>query len=412
MSISANAWGLFAIGLLGYVLRLALWFVSDGSNDIRTWLMFARSIRGAGLEETYHTLPLFNHPPLMGWWSVAALAISDTNVLTFAQAFKLPSLAAECVTGALLIAAWRRRGQEGDAWRAFAAYGAALNCMLVSAHHGNTDAVYACLAFASMYLLEAGRAGSAGLALGAALNVKLIPVVLILPLASRCPRMGDVRRFLAGAALGAIPYLTALAVFAPDARMRFIANIFRYQSNREYWGVELAVRAMTRFGKYVSPALADLTQRAGNWYFVRGSTVLLLATAVLAAWHVWLRQERGRQLDAFQLGSLAFGSFLLIGSGFGVQYVMCIVAPLLAWRIRDGAVVAWTSGLFILAVYLRFAVNWLPFASSHGPIPGAFAPLGLLAWLTIAAACWRIVHGTTPVREAEPAAGAAVAQRE
>jgi hypothetical protein len=59
--ISARAWGLFAIGLLGCVLRLALWFVSDGSNDIRTWLMFARSIRGAGLEETYRTLPLFNH---------------------------------------------------------------------------------------------------------------------------------------------------------------------------------------------------------------------------------------------------------------------------------------------------------------------------------------------------------------
>jgi hypothetical protein len=245
-----------------------------------------------------------------------------------------------------------------------------------------------------MYLLVTGRPGAAGIALGAALNVKLIPVVLILPLASRCSRLRDLWRFLSGAALGAVPFVIALASFESGARLRFIDNIFRYQSNREYWGIELAVRAITRGGRHLSPTVADLAQRAGNWYVVRGSAVLLLATAALAAWHLWLRKERGRHLDAYQLGALAFGLFLLIGSGFGVQYVICIAAPLLAWSIRDGAVVAWSTGLFILVVYVHFVYSWLPIASEHNLIPGAFSPLGLAAWLTVAASCWRIVSGT------------------
>ena len=55
--------------------------------------------------------------------------------------------------------------------------------ILVSGYHGNTDAVYAMLSLLAVYLLQdRNRPLLAGLALGLAINIKLIPVLLIPPL--------------------------------------------------------------------------------------------------------------------------------------------------------------------------------------------------------------------------------------
>jgi hypothetical protein len=402
-SSSRSAFGAVDLALLGYVIRIVIWFLSDGSNDIRTWRLFAQTIREAGLAETYRSQPLFNHPPIMGWWSLVALRIADWNVLTFAQAFKIPSLAAEVGTGLLLFAAWTRRGRSREASRALAAYALALNCILISAFHGNTDAVYFCLAFASAYLLESGRPFAAGAALAAAMNVKLIPVLFVLPLASRCTRWPQLRRFVAGAALGAVPFAIAIAAFTGEQARHFIDNLFRYQSNRENWGVALGVRLGVRFAGRFSAPMADAIQRSGDWYAVHGAVVLFAGVGVFAAWHAWTRWHRSRGFDAYQLEAWTCGLFLLFGSGFGVQYVGCIVAPLLAWSIWDGVAVASATGAFIGAVYVTFMLSWTPMASHHGPIPSSLIGLAVVAWSTIAVACLRMRTTPTSARQDEHA---------
>jgi hypothetical protein len=391
------------LALLGYVVRVVVWFLSDGSNDIRTWRLFAQTIRDVGLAETYRSQPLFNHPPIMGWWSLAALKIADGHVLTFAQTFKIPSLVAEVCTGLLLFAAWTRRQRSREASQALAAYALALNCILISAFHGNTDAVYFCLAFASAYLLETGRPFAGGAALAAAVNVKLIPVLFVLPLASRCTSWPQLRRFVAGAALGAVPFAFAIAAFTGEQARHFVDNLFRYQSNRENWGVELGVRLAARFAGRLSAPVADAIQRAGDWYAVHGAAVLFAAVGVFAAWHVWLRRRRRRAFDAYQLEAWTCGLFLLFGSGFGVQYVGCIVAPLLAWSIWDGVLVASATGVFIGAVYATFMLSWAPMASHHGPIPSSLIGLAIVAWITIAAACLRMRTTAVPAGQSERA---------
>lgn len=389
---------LLGAAALGYFLRVFLWGVSQGSNDIRTWYFFALALDAGGLEQTYILQPLFNHPPLMGLWSQVALYGYELTGVPFPQVFKLPSLLAELAIGVLLFRVWKQRGDTLKAHAAFAAYALSLSCIVISGYHGNTDAIYFYLAFLAAYLMEARRSPFlSGLALGASLNVKLIPVLLGLPLASRCRDLPELRNYVLGASIGAIPFLWAIGSFGEEGRASFIQNLFMYRSNLEYWGVESAVRWIVTWSHYWSPSVSDSARAFGNWYSVMGGKVLLLGSALLALWNLWASRHspfgtKRTFFDAYQLATLAFALFLIFGSGFGVQYVGCVVAPLLACSLWSGVLVGTYTGLFITIVYVQFVTEWMPVFSDHQPIPAYMTPLSTLAWLSLVVAAVHVVH--------------------
>lgn len=384
--------------VLGFALRLALLFFTLGSNDVGTWHRFAESIAEDGLGRTYLDQLDFNHPPLMGLLSDLLLRISDVTGLRFPSVFRIPSVAAEAVTAWLLYRIWSERSGSADGWRAAAAYALALSPIMISGYHGNTDAIYFCLALASAYLMESKQAPFwAGLAMAGALNVKLIPVVALLPLWSRCTRLHDAGRYAAGVVVGALPFLWVVVTFGVDARRAFLENLLLYRSNLEYWGVELFVRWGHTLLEPVVPSLAGLVRSAGDVYAALGGELVMLATILLAARHVFLTRREGRAvLDAYELVFLAFALFLVLGPGFGVQYVGCVVAPLVAMNIRQGFDIAAATGIFITAIYASFVARWALPHSMHGPIPASFTPLALLAWGSVIWAAkdlWRPLAG-------------------
>jgi hypothetical protein len=403
---------LLALGAFGYVLRVAVWLVSHGSNDIRTWYYFALTIQRFGLADTHVLQPLFNHPPLMGFMSLGALHLAEATSVNFALIFKIPSLVAELVTGLLLYRVCRERGSYLLGCGAFAAYGMSLSCIVISGYHGNTDAIYFCLAFLAATLMEKGSPFWSGVALGASLNIKLIPVLLGLPLASRCRRVRDFIHFGFGCSLGAIPFLWAYGVFSDEVRQAFIRNLFMYRSNLEYWGVELAVRWTVTWTRYWLPGVADAAREFGNWYSVAGGKLLILGSGAIALAQFLLSRKLGPGrsfFNAFELTALAFGMFLLFGSGFGVQYVGCIVAPLVACGIYRSLFVSTATGAFITLVYLTFVTIWFPVFSDHNPIPPRWSPWSNLAWFSIAYAVYLTIRdartratvavGATPTAE-------------
>lgn len=377
---------LLALVAVGYGLRLVLWLATLGTNDITLWYTFAVSVRDIGLEATYARVfvdqPGFNHPPLMGYLAAGALAVTEATGLSFARVFKVPALLAEVGTGLLLYRLWRDREGSDAGLLALAVYALSLSTIMISGYHGNTDAVYFVLAFAAAYLMEERQAPFlAGLALGAALNVKLIPVVIVLPVAARCMRPRQLARYASGTAVGILPFLWAWASFAPAARRAFVEGVFLYRSYREYWGVELAVRWSQALIDPVAPTVGYLVRIAGNLYGAYGGALVMVASAGLAYWHVSRTRREGRPpLDTYGLVALGFLIFLLFGPGFGAQYVGCVVAPLIATNVRRGAVVATVTGVFITALYAYFVVDWSPIYSVHGQMPAWFTPLSLLAW--------------------------------
>lgn len=376
----------------GFGLRLALMFFSLGTNDIGTWLGFAESVRDVGLAQTYLDLEHFNHPPLMGLMSVLVLRISEATALPFSAVFKVPSLLAEGVTAFLLYRIWKERSGPSAGLRAAAAYSMALCSIVISGYHGNTDAIYFCLALLAAYLMESKSSPFwAGVAMAGALNVKVIPVVAVLPLWSRCTQLREAVRYALGGLVGAIPVLVALAAFAPDARRAFLEHLLLYRSNLEFWGVELVVRCSRVLAELVSPALGEMVRGLGDLYIAYGGELVVIATALLALRHA-VRTQLPR-LDAYQLILLGFAVFLLFGPGFGVQYVGCVVAPIIAGSIRRGVVVATVTGIYITAVYAWFVVDWSPIYSVHSDIPWGLSPLGLVAWGTVLWACQDLLSG-------------------
>ena len=367
-------WAWLAIGAIGVAARLWLWWASIGSYDVYIWVAHAQHIFKEGVVATYKDDPVFNHPPLMGFYAVQAWRWSGSSVANFARLIKLPGLAGEAIS---LWALWKFAGP-----RAFALYACLPAAILVSGFHGNTDNLCAALVLVAAIAFDRERYFTSGLLWSAALNVKLIPLVL-LPL----PLFGthtwrDFRRLCMGFALGLVPFI------APAARAAHAMyhNLVSYRSNSVDWGIPGLLK-----GAIDVPKLRPHFLPVERWYAVNGRYLILAAILALAVVPT-LRKSMNLATKA----ALGAALFLLLASGFGVQYVE-FAAPLLCYVDPvAGFWWGWTSGLFIGAVYWIFATRH-PFQSVFGPrFPGPAPLLGILAWAVLAHFVW--VHVWTRLR--------------
>jgi Gpi18-like mannosyltransferase len=192
-----RAWAILASG---FVLRVLLCAASWGTTDALSFLHFAHRIDDLGFFAAYRADPLLNHPPLPAWWSLLALKLAGGQAFAMVVIFRLPVIAADFASAMLLRRILVRRGASPRAGLAVAAMYAWNPCaILISGYHGNTDAVYAMLGLLALHLLEdVRRPLLGGLVLGLAINIKLIPVLLIAPLCFAARSRRELLLFLTG----------------------------------------------------------------------------------------------------------------------------------------------------------------------------------------------------------------------
>ena len=261
---------------LGVLLRVMLLFVTFGSNDIVTWERFGRQIADWGVLDEYQRGLRFNHPPLMGLWSRTAVWVADHTGIRFSVIFKLLPLTADVLGLWLIYALAKKHGGELHAWRAAAVFSTSLVSIVITGHHGNTDSACAMLTLAAVALLADGRRPFlAGLALAAALNVKLIPLLLLPAVALLLPDVRTMLRFGAGLTLGLTPFLPPV-LFVWQA---FYRNAIAYQPRTLWWGIH-----------YVLPWAFDLPG-VGSWlrfidaeYVTHARYVIMGASLGLGVW--------------------------------------------------------------------------------------------------------------------------------
>ncbi|HWZ90709.1 MAG TPA: glycosyltransferase family 87 protein, partial [Polyangiaceae bacterium] len=218
---------------LGLALRLLVSAVSHGSNDIDTWQRFARSVLRYGVLRTYELEPKFNHPPLMGYYAAFADRCATVLGLGFDVTFKLLPIIASSAT---VFMVQRLARLKLGSLLLFA-----LNPtdVLISAYHGNTDSICAACCVAAVLFADRERPFFSGLFLGAAMNVKLIPTVLIVPLALSLPPR-KMWRFGLPLALSALPFVPVLL----GPWQAFQSNAISYNSQLARWGVSLLLTTM------------------------------------------------------------------------------------------------------------------------------------------------------------------------
>lgn len=360
---------------LAIAVRVLIAAFSIGTNDAVAFAHFADEITTEGLTYTYQLDPRFNHPPLVGLWAAwtwrlaIALPLRGWDVHKFAFLFRLPVIAADALGIWLLWRIWRPRIGPAKAAGIACGFAWSLDAILVSGFHCNTDPIYVALCMLAVYLMEDRRAFFlAGLALGAAINVKLIPLLLVGPLLLSCRNWHEASRFVAGLAIAAIPFLPAVFYAGPD----FFRHAVAYNSGLNRWGINYFLL----LGKE-TPAWTATSGGPAAWYHGNGRFLLFALIALwAAAARAWPRWDR------YEIAAVTFALFLVFTPGFGVQYTVAAGLLMFAVRPRPALAYAAVSGLFLLNVYLnRLVPDISPsIAVFDGAVSPAEAHLGCIAW--------------------------------
>lgn len=363
------------IVVLGVLLRVVLLFVTLGSNDIITWERYGRQIADWGLLAEYQKVRRFNHPPLIGLWGQTAVWIADHTAIRFSVVFKLLPLAADVLGLWLIYALAKKHGGELHAWRAAAVFSTSLVSIVITGHHGNTDSACAVLTLAAVALLADGRRPFlAGLALAAALNVKLIPLLLLPALALLLPDVRTMLRFGAGLGLGLTPFLPPV-MFVWQA---FYRNAIAYQPRTVWWGIHYVL-----LSGFDLPGVGSWLRVIDAEYVTHARYLIMAASLGLGVWGRWSKRS------AIEVAALAFAMFLFLAPGIGVQYLVFLVPALAMTDLRRAAIWSLVAGLFVSAVYVYFHHEWFPFRSEHsGYLPLPIKVVGLAAWLLLLEFMW------------------------
>jgi hypothetical protein len=363
--------GFTAVLLVGLVLRIALALVSIGSNDIVTWRGFAAALGEAGLLGRYGEVQadgfVMNHPPMAVWYAFLARETAIFFGLPFALVFKLPMIVSDIALAALLGVVGGRPGRPSLGLAA--AYALSPIAIGISAYHGNTDSLCTALAFLAAVLLARGRPGACGLALGAALNVKLIPLLLLPALLLQCRGLVATRRFATGLVFALLPLLP----FVWEQPLEFYRATLAHGSELNHWGVTAFLHAAIQNANLkplAAPLVVVFVDHGLYWLFA-GITGVAIAGRLLR----W---------GPIELAAICFGLFLTIAPGFAVQYLIYVLPFLLLADFRRGLLYSALGGLFAAVVYASYWTGTLPFYSRfHGGFPMPAPLLGVLAWAVL-----------------------------
>lgn len=370
-------WLLVGMGILA---RLWLWWISIGSNDVQNWVSHATRVAENGLVHTYTTHLTFNHPPIMGLYSSWAWSWAGGDLWAFARFIKIPGLIGE---GLVIWALLRHKGL---------AYSAAYACLpapiLISAYHGNTDTLCGAFALLSALYFDRKRFLAAGLFIGAALNVKLMAVVLVPVLAMATPSWLALRNVSLGLAASLMVFLPS-AMQAPREMYR---NMLAYGSNPDNWGVLAILNASA-----ATPNTAALGAKAREHYLTYGRYLMLFGILATSTYMRWKRAPFVQQ------AAVAVALFLVLAPGFGIQYLGFVTPLILAADLKIGTLWGWVSGIFAALVY------WIFMTSSSVPVasvltvwyPGPAPLIGILAWGVLIYFVWKRPGSQKPEQNAD-----------
>jgi hypothetical protein len=369
---------LLATGLAGILARIPIVGNSIGSNDMNTWMGFASNIARSSLGEVYDRIGRFNHPPLMGVFASWVFSASRFSGLPFEWLFKAPMVLADLASACILFYSWRGRGALSAAV-VFAAFCWNPLSMLITAYHGNTDSLCASLMLLSAVLMDGGLVFWSGLALAGAINVKLIPVLMIAPLWSCVRDRRQALTFVLALGLGVLPFVPYLLWHWQG----FYAHVLAYRSDAKVWGVTyLSDRLAT--AKHIGAAAAAITQ----FWTKRGTLVVLGWPLLLAA----LRRWRGPSFSARELAAATMLGFLVFTPGWGVQYLIYPAALLFATRLERGV---WFSTVAGVSAFVMYATLWTgtrPYFSEFRNQQTAGRLIACLAWMLGARLLFELVR--------------------
>ena len=338
---------------LATLMKLYLAATTNGTLDVAGYTDQLHKIRELGGIGTYyatvaiHNNP-FNHPPFMIHLLEVLGFLADATGISFRFWLRLvPSLAD---VGSIILV-WIM-----PSLRASQRFGkAALLCMvfcpisiIISGYHGNTDPVFIFFVLLAIYLLEAREQTLlAGLAFGMALNIKVVPLMLLpMILCYLWPNLRKQLEFVGAAGIifivGSMPYLLQ------DPAI-IVKRVFGYSSIYGLWGWSLLVKVFyPEFPRFLHPPY-DVVGIHGTFASVGKWVMLGLITAISYRMNSWHRRP-----FVFHQAGLIVAIFLTFTPGFGYQYLVWLVPFVVGLGLQATVIYYGMAGLFLLVDYTCF----------------------------------------------------------
>lgn len=390
--------------VIGALVRAVFFPLYGFKQDFLFFTSWADFLTGQSVTAIYDDPAVFEHglinyPPLylymlaalgrMYEWTVGGPLVSRG----FLALLKTATLAFEALTAWLIFRHAERRGDGAAAWKPAALYFLNPAVIYVSAYYGQVDAVFAALAWASVFFLLNDRWFSAGALAGAALAMKIqtlpfLPLLFFIPLARGRP--AGFAKMAAGFALA---LALALAPYIATGRAGLVVQ--RCFAENMQWSSALTVGAFNLWYLHANPFMPD--DRIWGWLYggdgmVEGGPLLSVTTyktgglALFAMAYagclasVWRKPSADRTLLAFAHLALAF---YLFPTKVHERYLFpffVFLAPLVPGN-RGRAALFWGFTLTYLAnLYVicpLFGV--VPDVEEVDVWPGAFAAAANLA---------------------------------
>ena len=171
-----------AVAACALIVELVLAATTYGTNDITSWMTFARAVGLVGPVRVYgyhFTNDIYNHPPLVGYF---LLAINDLNQVGLHLNFTLRAVSSICGTASALLIfdLVRPRHSLKEASRAGVAIAASPVIVAVSGFHGNTDPIFIMFMIgAVLFLVDRDRPFSAGAMLAVGMSIKIVAALIV-----------------------------------------------------------------------------------------------------------------------------------------------------------------------------------------------------------------------------------------
>jgi len=324
------------VGAIAFAAKLLLALRTYGTNDVYTYERFALWSRYFGAE-LYKIAPDLNHPPSMLHILSGLLWMSDHTHLPFHFWIRFPGILADAGSLFLVCRILASRIQERSVFIAVLLIAIAPTHILISGFHGNTDPIMIFFVMAAVWLAGyRDKPAAGGVAYGAALCIKVAPIILVPVLFLSLDGIRKrVAFFLATASV--VAFAWSPYIFQEPAAV--IHQVFGYKSSYGLWGFSWLFRDLAN----AWPA----SQWINNGFSRFGSVVVVAAILVLSVW----MNRLARKPSLYTQVGMVFLLFFTATSGFAVQYLAWLTPWVAELGALPVALFIVTGSVFLLVVY-------------------------------------------------------------
>ncbi len=364
------------LAALAFVVKLYCAATTFGTADVTLFWEFGRMIHSRGLVGMYQATELFNHTPLIGWFSEGAYLLANWigDGTAFNFLLRLPAIVADLVATAALI--WLREKTGRPSYWAIGLFAVSPVSFMVSGFHGNVDSLMVMGLVLAAVACAVERPVWSGLFLGLSCNIKVVPLFLIPAFFFFWWHRKAALRFSIPAAATVLIGWSVPLLFVPGI---FIKNVIGYSSYWGFWGITYGLR-LTGIPSLQEVGFTDQTMPQ------RVIIMILKAIVVCSVLYVAWRRRGTEPMGIFQTLALSWGIFFVFAPGFGAQYLVWLAPFFLVAAEAWYAALTIASSVALIIYYTASCDGKIPWNVALNSQRGGIVAMPWLvsAWLVLA----------------------------